>query len=198
MNQKEVILLTAFKLFAINGYDGISLNRIIKETGLTKGGFYYHFKSKDELFEESVKKYILNYYTEGIRNIVLDSKRNVKERLHDYYCLPARILQDSKNYFPAESNGYAFYFMFDAIRKFDSMKTLFAECYDELTKMLVELLQEGIDNNTIKKDVDIESLSIELVALLDGIQIYAAMAHQVDMEEQLKKFFIRTWNSIRK
>lgn len=43
------ILRTAAAVFARSGYDGVSLNDIIDESGLTKGAFYFHFRSKEEL-----------------------------------------------------------------------------------------------------------------------------------------------------
>jgi AcrR family transcriptional regulator len=43
------ILNVAIAAFAAGGYDGTSLNEVIRETGLTKGGFYFHFASKDVL-----------------------------------------------------------------------------------------------------------------------------------------------------
>jgi AcrR family transcriptional regulator len=43
------ILEHAAKVFARDGYRGTSLNRIIRESGLTKGAFYFHFESKEAL-----------------------------------------------------------------------------------------------------------------------------------------------------
>ena len=39
----------AAQAFAEHGYSGISLNDVIRQTGLTKGGFYFHFDSKSAL-----------------------------------------------------------------------------------------------------------------------------------------------------
>lgn len=43
------ILDVAAHAFADHGYYGISLNDIVRETGLTKGAFYFHFPSKEAL-----------------------------------------------------------------------------------------------------------------------------------------------------
>lgn len=43
------ILDTAARLFREKGFDGIGLADIMKSAGLTHGGFYKHFDSKDEL-----------------------------------------------------------------------------------------------------------------------------------------------------
>jgi AcrR family transcriptional regulator len=43
------ILEAAAAAFAKHGYDGLSLNELIRQSGLTKGAFYFHFPSRDEL-----------------------------------------------------------------------------------------------------------------------------------------------------
>jgi AcrR family transcriptional regulator len=43
------ILEAAAAAFARHGYDGVSLNELIRQSGLTKGAFYFHFASRDEL-----------------------------------------------------------------------------------------------------------------------------------------------------
>ena len=197
MSQRNVILLTAFKMFAINGYDGVSLNNIIKETGLTKGGVYYHFGSKDELFIEVVQTFIINYYTEKVKEIVKNTKKNVKTRLQNSYCIPAFLINQASKLFPIESNSFAFYLMFDAIRKFPSMKQAIADCYTEVTGLIIALVIEGIENKEIKDDVDMQSLSIEIVSLLDGILMYSTLVPGINIEKQLKKIFQRTWQSIK-
>ena len=46
---RQRILDVAALAFAEHGYSGISLNEVIRKTGLTKGGLYFHFDSKSEL-----------------------------------------------------------------------------------------------------------------------------------------------------
>src|SRR5215210_3817908 len=46
------IVEVAAEAFAQRGYDGTSLNDVIKASGLTKGGFYFHFPSKEALARE--------------------------------------------------------------------------------------------------------------------------------------------------
>ena len=46
---------TAARLLRQHGYDGIGVADIMKAAGLTHGGFYSHFKSKDELVEKALQ-----------------------------------------------------------------------------------------------------------------------------------------------
>ena len=46
----------AIDCFARYGYQATSIDRISKAAGVTKGALYYHFKDKEELLFEAVKK----------------------------------------------------------------------------------------------------------------------------------------------
>ncbi|VTN08848.1 Potential acrAB operon repressor [Raoultella terrigena] len=46
---KQTILAAAGRLFRERGFDAVTVTDIMKSAGLTHGGFYGYFKSKDEL-----------------------------------------------------------------------------------------------------------------------------------------------------
>jgi TetR/AcrR family transcriptional regulator, transcriptional repressor for nem operon len=50
---RDRIVDVASKLFREKGYDGISVADLMQEAGLTHGGFYGHFASKDQLAQEA-------------------------------------------------------------------------------------------------------------------------------------------------
>jgi TetR/AcrR family transcriptional regulator, transcriptional repressor for nem operon len=59
---REVILEAATRLIHVNGYNNTSLDDVLRESGVGKGNFYYHFKSKEELgyaiIEQSVASFL--------------------------------------------------------------------------------------------------------------------------------------------
>jgi len=54
----ENILSVAARTFREQGGDTSGIGTVMKKVGLTKGGFYRHFKSKDDLFVEAVARAI--------------------------------------------------------------------------------------------------------------------------------------------
>jgi TetR/AcrR family transcriptional repressor of nem operon len=48
-NTRITILQKAFELIYSKGYQTTSIDDIIATTQVTKGAFYYHFKTKDEM-----------------------------------------------------------------------------------------------------------------------------------------------------
>lgn len=55
--RRDELLDVAQRLFARHGYDGTSVNQIIGELGVSKGGFYHYFESKEDLVEALARRY---------------------------------------------------------------------------------------------------------------------------------------------
>jgi AcrR family transcriptional regulator len=54
---KERVVRESIRLFLKTSYKGTSIQHITDTLGITKGAFYWHFKSKDELLETIIEKY---------------------------------------------------------------------------------------------------------------------------------------------
>ncbi len=52
---REKILESAARLFRERGYDGVSVRDVMEAAGLTHGGFYGHFTSKEELIARALE-----------------------------------------------------------------------------------------------------------------------------------------------
>lgn len=53
------IIGVAIRLIKKNGFWGIGVDGIMKKAGLTVGGFYHHFKSKEDLFNKALERALL-------------------------------------------------------------------------------------------------------------------------------------------
>lgn len=68
MNEKEIAIIeAAIKLFAQKGFSSTSIQEIAISSGISKGAFYLHFKSKEALLLA-----ILNYYFEQLKDEILN------------------------------------------------------------------------------------------------------------------------------
>lgn len=78
-NKKRELLETAEKLFLEKGYEQTSIDDILKECGISKGGFYHYFKSKDEMLSESINN-IIDDSIKYLQPIVDDEKLGAMEK----------------------------------------------------------------------------------------------------------------------
>ncbi|KAF1677304.1 TetR family transcriptional regulator [Bacillus sp. SKDU12] len=73
MNEKkERIIKTSIHLFAKKGFGSTTIQEIVSECGISKGAFYLHFKSKDELLLSACEYYI---------GMSMKKMKNIKEVL---------------------------------------------------------------------------------------------------------------------
>ncbi len=85
MVKKDQILCETTKLIAELGFDGTSMQLIAEAVGLQKQSLYAHFKSKDEIYSEVIRKqneYITIKLDECIR---LNSDRTTEELLMEVF-----------------------------------------------------------------------------------------------------------------
>lgn len=86
LNTEERILEAATEIFALQGYDATSVDEIAKRANVSKPLIYYYFKSKKNILEELIKRYIKSYfpekeeYIQGITNI---NREDLYERLQE-------------------------------------------------------------------------------------------------------------------
>jgi AcrR family transcriptional regulator len=68
---KENILRQAINLFLHKGYRGTTIEDITDSVSITKGAFYWHFKSKDQLLQTIIEHYDTSFVDEFIK--IIDS-----------------------------------------------------------------------------------------------------------------------------
>ena len=68
---RENILATAERIILQRGYSGTSIEEIIGEAGITKGGFFYHFNGKNDLARSLILRYLDNDVTFFIGQFVV-------------------------------------------------------------------------------------------------------------------------------
>ena len=79
--RRTEFLNTAQELFFTKGYEQTAVETIIKKMRLSKGTFYYYFKSKENLLDKLTERLIKNILKE-VRKIVDENELNAIEKLN--------------------------------------------------------------------------------------------------------------------
>lgn len=92
MSKKTLIIEQAGILFSQQSIQGTSIEDITKACGISKGAFYLHFKSKDDLLT-----HLFDYYFKEIVNRFSDleaSNLPPRQKLQNYFALSFTILEE--------------------------------------------------------------------------------------------------------
>lgn len=85
LKTKTALIETASRLFRIHGYDGISLNDILKDINIPKGSLYHYFPNgKEELAVEAIRhtKSIVLQLIEEVFDQYGDPIKGVQEHIY--------------------------------------------------------------------------------------------------------------------
>jgi AcrR family transcriptional regulator len=145
VNLKDTIIHESLKLFSLNGFSSTSIHDILSAAKTSKGGFYNHFSSKEDLFYQVLDEARKIWRDRNLRgldeiNEPIDKIIKLLENYKDRYLL------DAEN-FP----GGCIFIMF-AVELGDSRPHLSREVqkgFKGLKAMLKRLLDNGQSAATI-------------------------------------------------
>jgi AcrR family transcriptional regulator len=152
---KERVIEESLKLFSVKGYTNTSTTDIIEAAGTSKGGFYNHFKSKEQLFLEVLSTARKIWRERNLYKLDDESRPllKIQKLLKNYR---DRYLADSKN-FPG---GCIFVNL--AVELSDQAPDLAKEVstgFVRLGKMIKRLLDEEKKTGGIGRSINTENVS---------------------------------------
>ena len=137
---RERIVETAARLFREKGYDGIGVADLMKNAGLTHGGFYGHFASKEDLMIEACQ-HALNKSLEGWRAKVASDPQRALPAIIDSY-LTTRHRDQPGTGCPAAAMGV------DVARMSPGARPAFTQATRQQFALLQGLLPDGAPDGT--------------------------------------------------
>jgi len=152
---KEKIIHESLKLFSLNGFLSTSILDIISAAETSKGGFYNHFASKEDLFYQVLDESRKIWRDRNLNGLdqAQDAIGKIKQLLSNYR---DRYLLDAEN-FP----GGCIFIMF-AVELGDSRPHLSREVqkgFIGLKAMLKRFLDEGKDSGEFYNGINTDTIT---------------------------------------
>lgn len=164
---RQKLLDAALQVFARNGYERATVDEIVREAGFSKGAFYVHFETKEDLFWEMLEERI-TAQQETFRQVV-DASLSVAEN-------ERRILEQAFN-MSAHPLGPAVILEFTAHgMRNEKVREQLARMYERWHTFVAETLTAGQELGVVRKDIDLSLLASTIMALFEGSMIQSHFA----------------------
>ncbi|HET9476225.1 MAG TPA: TetR/AcrR family transcriptional regulator [Dehalococcoidia bacterium] len=165
---RQKLLDSAFSVFATHGYERATVDEIVREAGFSKGAFYVHFESKEDLFWAMLDGRI-DVLQETMRG-ALDTTQSAAE--NDRRVLEAIFALDKQDrHWPA----LFVEFVAQAARN-ERVRGKLNEMYRRWHSFTVELLEEGRLAGRVRKDLDVDFMASVTMALIEGSLMQSRLA----------------------
>jgi AcrR family transcriptional regulator len=168
--RERISLITehAFKLFSEKGYSDTTVDDIVSSSGVSKGGIYTYFKSKEEIFLAIAEERLTNR-----KKLIesFNSNMSSKEKITEYINWILNWIIDEKNMLQLK---FTFEFWSVTSRN-DNIKNFAIQRYNQVSKDLYKILEEGIHRGEFKSNLDIEATCYIILSSTDSIGFYTGI-----------------------
>ena len=137
--RRKEILDRAEMLFITKGYSKTTVNDILQMVGIAKGTFYYYFKSKEEVMDAIVMRFI-NLGVEAAKDVALDPNFRAPEKI--FQILMAQSPDTSRKEEMIEQLHQA--------NNVEMHQKSLVETILHLTPILTEVVEQGIKEGSFK------------------------------------------------
>lgn len=160
--RRPQIIAAATQVFARQGYHKSTMQDIAREAGLSIGGVYWYFKSKDEIVAAILER-LFHEDMEVLRTL-LDTRAPVDERLRSF---AAGYIETYSRFAWLDAIGLEFYVeaAHDA-----RLRELFQTSLTRYRQALVALIEQGIHQGEFR-DVNPVDAANAILSLEEGITL---------------------------
>ncbi|MBP2650817.1 MAG: ttgR [Firmicutes bacterium] len=180
--RKDEIIKVALRLFLLRGYRSVSLSDVANELGITKGGIYHYFKSKEDMLIQTAEFFFDLIKTKHIE--LFDNDKGLYEILQ-------AVIRDNEietyinnfigNKAPNDEMGLLFEFMTlcpELLRHWERVNL-------EIITAIQGKLQKLIDKGEMRSDVEVNALAAILFTLMIGRRTISMQYADPSAREQI-------------
>lgn len=159
------ILQKAFELIYVNGYLTTSVDEIIATTQVTKGAFYYHFKTKDEMGLAIINELMIPKF----KNTFIEPFQSVVNPLDAIYNLMYDLLIENET-LKVEYGCPASNFT----QEMAPWNIEFTKALNQLSleweNTMIEVIEKGKENGIVKTDVSAKEVAVFVLSGYWGVR----------------------------
>lgn len=159
------ILQKAFELIYVKGYQTTSVDEIIATTQVTKGAFYYHFKTKDEMGLAIINELLINNF----KSTFIEPLKNSDHPLESIYQLMYGILMEN-DFLKVEYGCPASNFT----QEMAPWNIEFTKALNNLSAQwenaIIQCIDAGKKNGSIKADTDAKEIAVFVISGYWGVR----------------------------
>ena len=161
-SRKSHIIECAFQVFSEKGFSDTSMEDIVIKSGVSKGGIYNYFKSKEEIFLEIAESRL-----ESRRNLMdtIPVDKGIHIFLRNYFSVVLQSLKDEKNLLTAK---FSFEFWATVSRN-PELNEKAQNRYSRFHSDLIRILKLGVERGDLSSQLDLDNMGYVILATLDGM-----------------------------
>ncbi len=160
--RRNQILEAALNVFARKGFDEARMEDIATASGVSKGGLYLYYKSKDALIEALLRS-MFTFELHGLQARLKQDESATARILWMAHAMTS-LMERMSAALPVMLEFYAI-----AARR-ESVRVFFGEALQQFSAQFADIIRQGIEQGEFR-EVDADAAAFSLIALYEGIAL---------------------------
>lgn len=185
---RQRVLDAAQRSILEKGFTATSIEELIAECGLTKGGFFYHFKDKNDLAKALLRRYIAE--DEDVYDRIFGQARDLVDDPLQVFLLGLKLLADVMGDMPNGHPGCMVAVSCYNDRMFDrELREINTEAALQWRRRFRAMLDEIGTRYRPREPVDLDELADMVSTMLEGgIVMAKALNDPISLKRQILTF----------
>ena len=180
---------TAIDCFARYGYQGTSIDRIARESGVTKGAIYYHYKDKNDLLAAAVADRVGEFE---------DRVQSACRGLAPEESLRRIVAVSIEHAVSNDRPRFAIKLMVEAIDTHDPLLDSMRGMMRRFRAFLRNIVRAGQDDGTFRRDADADQVAATLTSAVIGAETqYYLDPDRFRLQQTLETFLAQLFGDLR-
>lgn len=163
---QDLIINKSFELFYEKGYNATSIPDIMKETSLSKGAFYHHFKNKHEIGVKVIEVIIRKRIKEGFIAPLKNIESNIPKLLLEVFTNRIKNYSEREKALGCPANNLVGEIGYTE----QDFRVILKSLFEEWREQLINVIDIGKNRGEIKKNVNSSSVAISLICAFEGVR----------------------------
>ncbi len=166
MDTRELIIQNSFILFLKKGIKEVSINEIIKSCDLSKGAFYHHFESKEQVYMEVLNRFFFFYFKK--QNVFYSVDIPLTEKLERFERSFLDPYKEIAGLLKTDQLTAYFRFLFQAASNYEPLRKRVNIHFYRKGYYLYQILETAKEIGEIKADINSEIAARQILTMLIG------------------------------
>ncbi|EIJ79006.1 transcriptional regulator [Bacillus methanolicus PB1] len=189
--RRRKILEAAIRVFKRKGFEKTTMQDIVDESGMSRGGVYLYFSNREDLFKELInffdkqQKELINFFDKQQVEEIDLLYQNVSSTWEGVLRFLEAQEQEIKEVDESLTPVILEYYMIDLREK--TKDAFLSNRYQKAVEILELLFQKGVDEEEFKPVIPISQVARFVVAFLDGLIMEAIYlgTEEVKIQQQM-------------
>ena len=179
MNNREKLINVASELIHSHGFEGTSIDMIMRKSGVCRSNFYYYFESKEALGLLAIEKVVSEFEEKMLSKTLLNQNLNPLERLDSFY-REAISLQRSLFSQPPYSGCFFGNLALEQSAVNEKLRSVLSSFFREFTDSFEQCLKDGVEQGFFQEEIDPKETAGLVVSQLEGGILLSKVNNSID------------------